>query len=192
LGTYYTLNLGFDINGANAVYGGFEGPPAPNSNLPALAQSQTWLLSNQPPTAKTNFTIQDGSLVTVHLGDQIYVRLFPTDELSGPSKARSILVVGRKHIDQTFRTPFTVGQGSKNAQTILDSGDLTDPNFGDGSSWLFGPWTIMNAPNIQNVYLEFRFISGAHILVGEMAYTFGHDPEMNVGMGVGTSGGESV
>ena len=119
--SYYTLNLGFNVNDSFAVkQGGFEGPPA-SPSVPPLLQSQMWLKSEVPPGTGTTYTVLDGKGIQVAEGDEILVRLFSAGAPAASMMAQNIIVFGRRHIDQTFRTPFTLG--NRNARTILNSGD---------------------------------------------------------------------
>ncbi len=179
--SYYTLNLGFNVNDSFAVkQGGFEGPPA-SPSVPPLLQSQMWLKSEVPPGTGTTYTVLDGKGIQVAGGDEILVRLFSAGAPAASMMAQSIIVFGRRHIDQTFRTPFTLG--NRNARTILNSGDRISPNF-DGA-WLFELGVIAIAPPEPDLLYQFRFIAGASVKNNGNEYTFGHDPEMDVGMGVG-------
>ena len=181
---YYTLNLGFDTgNNIVAKEGGFEGAPRNPDGLDPLSQSMTWLRSVEYPVQTTRFTPAGTTLLEAIRDDYILIRLFPVNGSSGGSmQARSLMVFGRRHGDQAFRTPFALD--NSNARTIVESGPLEPPNFKD-SSWLFPLGYIRNAPIQSDLTFEFRFIVGAHVVESGQEFTFGHDPEMNVGMGAG-------
>ena len=178
---FYTLNLGFNLNSTNSVmWGAFD---QRQNSLPALQQSEAWLESAEYPTPGSIFTILDDAKVTVAGADNILVRLFSSSTVSPhPITASSVLVIGRRNHQQAFRTPFTCGDG--NARAILNSGNPEAPNFGDGS-WLFHLGEIVHAPPPLSLPYKFRFIAGATVMRDGTLYTFGHDPEMDVGPGVG-------
>jgi hypothetical protein len=178
---FYTLNLGFDLGSTDSVkWGAFE---QRQSALPALQQSETWLESVGYPAPDSVFTVLDDAKITVLAADRILIRLFSASTIEQDSlTAGSVLVIGRRNHRQAFRTPFTCGDG--NARAILNSGNPVAPNFG-GVSWLFDLGTIVNAPPPLTQPYEFRFIAGATVMRNETLYTFGHDPEMDVGPGVG-------
>jgi hypothetical protein len=183
---FYTMNLGFDTTNATLVQNGeFVDPPSGSAPLPpALSQSKVWLQSAvvaSDPSA--SFSVLPDSKVSVNVGDTIYVRLFcasvtPPIQLT----TRITAVFGRKGNNQNYRTPFHFANQVNIAQAVFDSDPNMSPNF--GVSWLVGLDLVGNAPE-QGQIDNYGFIVGATVWADNSLYTFGHDPEMNVGMGAG-------
>jgi hypothetical protein len=173
---YYTLNLGFDLSNAAQVQNGQFVDNA--SGQPPLLTSKAWLQSTTPPLSpNTTYTVLPDNTVTVGTGDIISVRMYPATAVVSPT-VRLTVVFGRPHgapQGQALRAPFTL---RANVCCAVFDYSNTGPNQNDGS-WMYQLATVTDAP-IANQIHKYGFIVGATVWTAGVAFTFGHDPDMDV------------
>lgn len=108
------------------------------------------------------------------------VRVAPVSPYSADTDFHVAIIFGREpRAIQPFASPFTLNNAAGGSScAIFDYGDLTVPS---GQTGLYLPLRpIANAPAGPSMSHHYEFQVG--LIVDDGAFTYGHDPEMDVGM----------
>jgi len=192
---YYTLNLGFSLDSLSTQTAGFLDPVVTSLDTQDLStMSKLWLLSTEPPTVNGPFQLIETEIkpVVLQVGDVAYVRVFyvPDGSMNCPDGSALTLRVSvvfgtladNDGNPKTYRTPFTI-VNTNTAQAVFHSSDLS---FDETNALLVRLGTVTKGPG-EGELDQYTFIAGVAVTNTDQTwgtsaeYTFGHDPEMDVG-----------
>jgi hypothetical protein len=180
----YMLNLLFNPSNTDGLFVDYSNAGAP------LTRSKTWLTCPDP-TNWNSFNVLTASWTdtgvdaTVSISKSatpypICVRIASASGLTSPTIRLSVLF-GRKRGNQRFASPFTLNNAASGTSCAVFDTNYDAPQLSDGSwFWPLRPLSI--APGNSGLVYRFDFLVGATVVVGGVATTFGHDPEMDVQM----------
>jgi hypothetical protein len=198
----YLLNLMFDPDQTDGRF-------APDvTTAPALQRSKVWLelQGGADPSGVSSATFNpetlpsglswavvdpDGSLLTsksdppfsgATVPPFLAVRIAPVPTTTIPADTTFTITVifGREpRAQQPYASPFTLDNTTTGANcAVFNLGGLTIPSGQSGVYFPLRP--IANAPASQSISHHYEFEIG--LIVDDGVYTFGHDPELDVGM----------
>jgi hypothetical protein len=185
---FWTMNLGIDTTNATLNANGEFVDYVSNSS--PLQSSKRWLQSPTAPAPNVTFSMAPFANpghpqgLQASMNDDIWVRIFPLNQFPANYTVDwgISVVFGRKPgSTQPFRAPFVLQPGF--CKTVIDSASC-GPTWPDGSM-LAELGTVANPTPAGSKY-TYVFIVGLTLSVTppggtSTAYSYGHDPEMEVG-----------